>query len=190
MQAKGLEAGMHEPRLRLPLGFGWIVGPTGADHMFSIMDANNDMMIGSLRPLGILQAVPQDDLGPKRIPILKASHCRQVYTDSLCTCMMAGVNADAVLPAVTGWDMSTAEQMLVGERILTAARAFNMKQGLTAADDKLPERYYQGKTDGALKDKPLDKAKMEKARKYYYVLMGWDENGVPLPEKLEELYIE
>jgi aldehyde:ferredoxin oxidoreductase len=190
MQTKGLEAGMHEPRLRLPLGFGWIVGPTGADHMFSIMDANNDMMIGSLRPLGILQAVPQDDLGPKRVPILKASHCRQVYTDSLCTCMMAGVNADAVLPAVTGWDMSTAEQMLVGERILTAARAFNMKQGLTAADDKLPERYYQGKTDGALKDKPLDKAKMEKARKYYYVLMGWDENGVPLPEKLEELYIE
>jgi aldehyde:ferredoxin oxidoreductase len=27
-------------------------------------------------------------------------------------------------------------------------------------------------------------------RKYYYTLMGWDANGVPLPEKVEELYIE
>jgi len=190
MQTKGLEAGMHEPRLRLHLGFGWIVGPTGADHMFSLMDMNSDMGIGSLRSLGILQTVPPDDMGPRRVPILKASHCRAVVTDSLCTCMLAGVNAVDVLPAVTGWDMSISEQMVVGERILTTARLFNIKQGLTGADDVLPERYYQPKTDGALSDKPLNREKMEKAKSYYYTLMGWDANGVPLPEKVEELYIE
>jgi aldehyde:ferredoxin oxidoreductase len=27
-------------------------------------------------------------------------------------------------------------------------------------------------------------------RKYYYTLMGWDAHGVPLPEKVEELYID
>jgi aldehyde:ferredoxin oxidoreductase len=31
---------------------------------------------------------------------------------------------------------------------------------------------------------------MEKAKSYYYTLMGWDAKGVPLPEKVEELYIE
>ncbi|MBN2238462.1 MAG: aldehyde ferredoxin oxidoreductase family protein [Dehalococcoidales bacterium] len=190
MNAKGLEAGMHEPRLRLAMGFGWIVGPTGADHMFSIMDPNNPFMIGSLQSVGILQAVPDDYLGPKRVAIMKAAHCGTVFTDSLCTCMMAGVNSDAVLPAVTGWNLSKAEQLLIGERILTTMRMFNMKQGLTEADDKLPGRYYQGKTEGPLENKPLDIEKMNKARKYYYTIMGWDEHGVPLPEKAEELYIE
>jgi aldehyde:ferredoxin oxidoreductase len=31
---------------------------------------------------------------------------------------------------------------------------------------------------------------MDKAKRYYYNLMGWDAKGVPLPEKLEELCIE
>jgi aldehyde:ferredoxin oxidoreductase len=32
---------------------------------------------------------------------------------------------------------------------------------------------------------------MEKARGYYYQLMGWDrDSGEPLPEKLEELEID
>ncbi len=190
MQAKGVEAGMHEPRLRPQLAFGWIVGPTGADHMFAVMDMNTEMGIDGLKPLGILQTVPPNDFGPRRIAILKASHARQMFTDSLCTCVMAGVNANMVMPAVTGWDMSVAEQVLIGERILTTQRLFNIKQGLTAADDKIPERYYQGKTDGALMDKPVDREKMEQARKYYYTAMGWDENGIPLPQKIDELYIE
>jgi aldehyde:ferredoxin oxidoreductase len=31
---------------------------------------------------------------------------------------------------------------------------------------------------------------MEAAKRYYYDLMGWDENGVPKAGKLEELGIE
>lgn len=77
----------------------------------------------------------------------------------------------------------------MAERVLTTARLFNIREGLTNVDDVLPERYYQPKTDGALIDKPLDWAKMEKTKSYYYTLMGWDVNEVPLPEKVEELYI-
>jgi aldehyde:ferredoxin oxidoreductase len=36
----------------------------------------------------------------------------------------------------------------------------------------------------------LDPAKFEKAKSYYYSLMGWDPHtGIPLPEKIEELGI-
>jgi aldehyde:ferredoxin oxidoreductase len=78
----------------------------------------------------------------------------------------------------------------VAERILTMARLFNVREGFTADDDRLPRRFFQPKTDGALSDRSLDPDKMEMAKRYYYTLMGWDaKTGVPLPEKLEELGI-
>jgi len=95
-----------------------------------------------------------------------------------------------LLAAVTGWDTGLAELMKVAERVITTARLFNIKQGFTDADDVLPERFYQPKTDGVLSDKPLDRSVMEKAKRTYYFLMGWDEKGVPRPEKVEQLYIE
>ena len=62
--------------------------------------------------------------------------------------------------------------------------------GVTTADDKLPQRFFQPKTDGTLADKPLDPTKLEKAKSYYYTLMGWDaRTGIPIPERLEELGI-
>jgi len=80
--------------------------------------------------------------------------------------------------------------MKSAERVLTVSRLFNIQQGLTADDDKLPKRFFQPKTDGVLVNKALDPAKMEKAKSYYYTLMGWDPvTGVPMPEKLEELGI-
>ncbi len=94
------------------------------------------------------------------------------------------------LAAVTGWDTRMPELLRVAERVLTMARLFNLREGLSAADDVLPERFFQPKTDGALADKHLDRAKYEKAKSYYYTLVGWDAKGVPLPEKVEELYIE
>jgi aldehyde:ferredoxin oxidoreductase len=65
-----------------------------------------------------------------------------------------------------------------------------MREGLTSADDVLPERFFTPKTDGAVSKTQLDHAKIDTARQYYYTLMGWDANGVPLPGKVEELYIE
>ena len=94
--------------------------------------------------------------------------------------------------AVTGWDTSVAEQMQVAERILTTARLFNLREGFSAEDDQLPQRFFQPKTDGPLseKGKGLDPKKYKQAKRYYYTLMGWDpDTGVPLPEKVEELRI-
>ena len=70
-------------------------------------------------------------------------------------------------------------------------RLFNVRERFTAADDVLPKRFFQPKTDGALSERGLDPAEMERAKSYYYTLMGWNpKTGVPLPEKVEELEIE
>jgi aldehyde:ferredoxin oxidoreductase len=67
---------------------------------------------------------------------------------------------------------------------------FNVREGFTADDDQLPARFFAPTKDGPLADKSLRSEEMEKARRYYYHLMGWDENGIPMPEKVEELGID
>jgi aldehyde:ferredoxin oxidoreductase len=109
----------------------------------------------------------------------------------LCIFVGYGPEGNAeLLKAVTGWDTGNAELIRIGERVLTTMRLFNIREGLTAANDALPERFFEPKTDGVASHIRLDRVKIDKVRRYFYALMGWDTNGIPLPEKVEELYIE
>ena len=196
VHVKGLDPGMHDPRVKPGFGLGYMVSPHGADHCSSMHDERHftPVQLQELRPLGILESVPVDDIGPRKVALFRLIHLKRTISDSLVACSFLPYSyqqtAD-LLAAVTGWDTSIAEQVHVAERIVTMARLFNLRQGLTAADDVLPPRFFQTKTDGVLADKPrLNPAEMEKAKSYFYTLMGWDaKTGVPLPEKLEELYI-
>jgi len=91
---------------------------------------------------------------------------------------------------VTGWETSLFELLKVAEKSNTMARCFNIREGLTSKDDKLPDRFFEAFTSGPLKDKPIDKEEFEKAIKTYYAMQGWDENGVPTKEKLAELDLD
>ncbi len=195
MQVKGLEIPMHEPRLKLGLGLGFMVNPHGADHCCNMHDTMfvTEGQLKEFKPLGIFEPVPIDDIGPRKVALFKAVQLKQIVFDSLVLCRFLPYTYEQVADvtaAVTGWDMGVMEQLGVAERILTIARLFNIREGFSAADDKLPRRFFQPKTDGFLADKPLDTTKLEKAKSYYYTLMGWDaDTGIPTPEKLEELDI-
>jgi aldehyde:ferredoxin oxidoreductase len=92
--------------------------------------------------------------------------------------------------AVTGHEATVTEFLRISERILTMFRIFNIREGFTPADDKLPARCFEPTRGGPLSDKPLDFEEMEQAKRHYYRLMGWDERGVPTNETLEELGID
>ena len=195
MQVKGLEAGLHEPRSKPGLGLGFMVNPHGADHCCNLHD-NLYVVEGQmkeLRALGILEPVPVEDISPRKVALFKLIQLNRIVFDSLVLCQFLPYSLEQladVTAAVTGWDTGVMEQLKVAERILTMARLFNIREGFTAADDMLPQRFFQPKTDGVLADKPLDPTKLEKAKSYYYALMGWDTStGIPTPEKLEELDI-
>jgi aldehyde:ferredoxin oxidoreductase len=199
MQVKGLEIPMHEPRLSKGLGLGYMVNPHGADHMDNMMDilmsgygTKLAMNLDDALPLG-LEPTALEDGGPRKIAYFKAHHCKRIISDCLLLCHFLPYSFSHIVhlvTAVTGWDTTVMEQIRVAERVLTLCRLFNLKAGLTAKDDKLPERFFQPTPDGALKDKALNPEEMEAAKRYYYDLMGWDENGVPKAGKLEELGIE
>ncbi len=197
IQVKGLEAGMHEPRVKPGLGLGFMVNPHGADHCCNLHDTlyvnDSNWRVKELKPLGITGALPSDDIGPRKVALFRLVQLKMILFDSLLICQFLPytyAQFNDILAAVTGWDIGAAELPKIAERTLTMTRLFNLREGLTAADDVLPQRFFQPKTDGVLADKPLGPAKMEEARKCYYALMGWDERtGTPEPEKLAELDI-
>ena len=90
-----------------------------------------------------------------------------------------------VLSAVTGVHYDTGEMIRVGERVWNLERMYNLREGFTSKDDTLPPRLLNdAPTDGPSKGWVV---KLEPMLKEYYRGRGWDENGVPRPQKLEEL---
>lgn len=199
MHVKGLEIPMHEPRLNKALGLGYMVNPHGADHMdslieifFSSLGELPSVTIPDAIPLGF-EPAPFQDIGPLKVALLKVFQSKRILADSLVLCNLLPYSFSQVAEltsAVTGYDTSVTEQLRVAERILTMFRVFNIREGFTAADDKLPTRFFEPTIGGPLSNKSLDFEEMEKAKHYYYHLMGWDGNGVPMTEKLEELGID
>lgn len=195
VEVKNVHPGMHEPRLNPAFALGFMVNPNGADHCANVHDdilAAEDG-IKDFNQLGFYDTVPTLDMGPRKVALFKVGHMREFLNDCLLTCHLAYVGVtfkqpEEILRAVAGWDITSAELIRTCERILTAARLFNVKQGLTADDDRLPPRFYEDKTEGPFV-KGLDREKMERGKRYYYTLMGWDEDGIPTPERVEELYI-
>lgn len=49
----------------------------------------------------------------------------------------------AMLAAVTGWETSDYEIMRIGERRNHLMRCYNLREGLTAQDDTLPDRFFE-----------------------------------------------
>ncbi len=197
MQVKGLEIGMHEPRVKAGLGLGYVVNPHGADHCANLHDTmytRPGRAFEDIRLLGILEPLPADDLGPRKVAMFRSVHLLRIALDSLVLCLFVPYDAERVaniLEAVTGWRTSVVEMLRVAERILTMARLFNVREGFTAADDKLPNRFFRPKRNGVLSTKSYNREQLEMAKRYYYTLMGWDaKTGIPTLEKLEELGIE
>ena len=82
--------------------------------------------------------------------------------------------------------------MKVGERINNVARAFNVREGFTRADDTLPERVLTTPLkEGPSKGHFISREELETMLNEYYIARGWaPDTGVPTREKLTELGLE
>lgn len=92
-----------------------------------------------------------------------------------------------IVNAVTGWGMSADELGAVAERGLTLARLFNVREGMGAADDRLPEQAMKPHVSGVLSKMRLDPDDLADQVRAYYRARGWADDGVPLPETIERL---
>jgi len=193
VEVKGQEAPMHEPRLKMGLGLGYAVSPTGADHCHNLHDTvMNSGSYRKLRPLGEYEEVPVDSLGPDKVRLFKSQMQMRVLANCLSVCTFppwSFTEYRDLVQAVTGWDVSMHELVQVAERTLALARIFNLREGFTREDDWLPPRFFQPQTSGALSETSVDPDELRKAVDTYYEMMGWDMDGAPTEGTLYRLSI-
>jgi aldehyde:ferredoxin oxidoreductase len=110
--------------------------------------------------------------------------------DSLVVCKFTNMGvADEyfarVLSAVTGIQYATGDLIKAGERVWNLEKLYNLREGFTRKDDTLPPRLLnEAAADGPSQGWVVQ---LEPMLKEYYRGRGWDEDGVPRKQKLEEL---
>lgn len=190
---------MHDPRGKTGQGLSFAVSPTGADHIEAPHDTPFAMpgpMMARVALLGLLEPVSALDLGPAKVR--NYTYLQFVWSlyNSLGVCNFVAGPVWAlplnqlveVVKAVTGWETSLWELMKAGERAITMARVFNLREGFGRKDDTLPDRLFDPLGNGPLKGQGIDRKEFAEALTMYYEAMGWDpQEGVPTRGKLAEL---
>ncbi len=194
MQIKGQEIPMHEPRGKVGLGIGYATSPTGADHCHNIHDTEYEFEgrpLEIIKTMGIQEPLSPLDLSPAKVYMSQCVSNWEHFQNCAVMCMFQPFDHSHLVELVngaTGWNTSVFELMRVGERALALARVFNAREGYSAKDDIIPERFYEAFNSGPLKDKKIGKQTMHQAIQTYYKMAGWDpERAVPTAEKLQEL---
>ena len=197
MQTHGQEIPMHEPRLKMGLGVGYAISPTGADHNHNIHDTiytKENEALNQLRLLDpAIHAVPANDLSAAKVRILTANTNWMHLFDSAVMCMFLPYSPQQMtelLNSVTGWELEIKDYLQTGERAATLARLYNLREGWDSKGDTLPKRFFEPFKSGPLAGTGLPEDQFAAATREYYRQMGWDENGVPTRERLQELEID
>ncbi len=97
----------------------------------------------------------------------------------------------AALSGVTGVEYSRHDILAVGARAQTLSRLFNLREGFTADDDKLPKRVMKAFESGPLAGIEISAESFNWAKRRYYELMQWNpDTGAPTAECLSSLGID
>lgn len=185
----GQEPGMHDPRLILHRGLGYISAQAPGRHMVAQAPIRlaREGKLGSSPDL----KAPEDENEIERsgkIQAMGVSYAQAVSDSGLC---LYAISTGSDYPmaefisAVTGWDFTAKEGVTAGKRTLTLLQIFNLREGWKVSDYTLPERISQPPTLGPFAGYHIDFASL---RSSYYGSMGWDkESGLPSRACLSEL---
>ncbi len=192
IHVKGLELPMHDPRAYFSLAVGYATSSRGACHLQSFGHVFA-RAAATLPELGYSEPLDRHAAEGKGALTATTQDVMALF-DSLKLCkfiLFGKVTLTPILTwldCVTGWGMGQEELMRVGERISNLRRMFNVRLGASRKDDWLPLRILvhrrgAGGAPDALP--PLGRMLAD-----YYAARGWDEEGIPRPEKLAELGLQ
>lgn len=186
MASKGLEFPGYEPRAAKAHGLGYAVSNIGGSHMYGYV---RQELAGFMQPREI-DRFTDDGKGD----MAGWNQIKKAVEETGILCGFAAANVteqlicDLYVSATGRSDLAEAKNMdKFGERIVCLERCFNVREGFSRKDDTLPERMFKEPLRNAGPSTGQVIRKMDSLLDEYYDFMGYDKNGIPTVEKLNEL---
>jgi len=184
-----------QPRGRMGMGLQYATAPRGANHLEGYHDTG--WMAGPGSPeMGVEAGVDRFTLKGKAWPAIATENQRSVDNSIVMCCFTVAAAGDIrnlqlivdMLNACTGWELTYPDLQKIGERSYVLTRAYSCREGVTRADDHLPEKVQKPLDDGgATAGQVWTPEEWEETLDEYYEMRGYDKNGIPTKEKLTEL---
>lgn len=202
MTVKGMEISGQDGRAHRSMALGHAVAARGADHLRNLvtMDQLAYKDVAAQR-FGADKLPDICDPYVETHKALATVVTEKVYTirDSLIVCWYTCSwppifwieDFAHLLISVTGESAfgNVEELMQIGARLVTLKRCFNVREGITRKDDKLPRRFtHEPVPSGPSKGQTVN---LEPMLDEYYSLYGWDlTTGIPTKDTLYALGLE
>lgn len=169
VHVKGLEPAGYDPRPLKGMGLAYGTSDRGACHLRSTF----------YKP-ELSGMIPADQIAGKAELFLDFESRLTIF-DTLILCRFyrdyyTWENLTEAIERVTGLDASQEALKKRALALATLIRRFNLQEGMTPADDRLPKFLHKPLTDTG---KVITEAEMETMLADYYRLHGWDEFGIP-----------
>jgi aldehyde:ferredoxin oxidoreductase len=187
LHVKGMELPGWAPRGTPGMGLAYMTADRGACHQRGFMVGYE---LGGREYKGKIV----DTYGlSQKAEILKVE---QDYLSGLDTLVKCDFGAFGISPenysfmfnSATGRSIDSQFFNVIGERIWNQTRLFNLREGLTVSQERLPNRIVKEPLpSGPHKGRRISEADMGFMLKEYYNLRGWDHNGKPKEDKLNSL---
>ncbi|MBM3298552.1 MAG: aldehyde ferredoxin oxidoreductase C-terminal domain-containing protein, partial [Deltaproteobacteria bacterium] len=175
IHVKGLEPAGYDPRVLKGMGLSYGTSDRGACHLrTTFYKAELSKMIDPDQIEGKAAMLAEWE---DRLTVFDALVLCRFYRD-----LYQWEELSTMIKAVTGLELSREDMRAIARGIMNQTRRFNIREGLTSRDDRLPKRFYTE----ALPEtgKVITEDQMERLLAEYYKARGWDEEGRPPAEDL------
>ncbi|MBN2153726.1 MAG: hypothetical protein JW839_19875, partial [Candidatus Lokiarchaeota archaeon] len=185
---KGLEVPAHEPRANNMTALDYFTEPRGAYHCNTPMALSSNMnfkkelgLTGMIDKFSTYSADGKEGKDASVEAVVKIQDAGEAY--SACGgCIFGFQVLDTIqvwidaLNAITGRDYDVNSWMAAGETIFNLKRSYNVKCGITRADDTVGSRFFTKIEKGGTKK---NVPPIKKLLPRYYEFRGWTQDGVP-----------
>lgn len=169
IHAKGMEPAGYDPRVLKGMGLAYATSDRGACHLRATF--YKPELAGIIDP-GQIKGKAEVFLDfEDRLTLFDTLVLCRFYRD-----IYTWERLGEMIHSMTGFPQDKESLKASADAISAIVKRFNIREGLTPEDDRLPKGFYRELKDA---EQTLTPDELEIMLKEYYELKGWDEDGVP-----------